>query len=182
MAQSFNPENSVRFELGAGRVSLGGADDRVLVPAEALGRLCSSAGESATRDFGHRLGTQIGRRIADRVSADTRVAEMVEHLGGEVALAGLGSLSLELWGHALVLKIEGSPVGPEGDALAAAVLEGALDRSLARQTSVVLIARTDATARYLVGSPRAATQVKGWLGSGVSWGEALTRLNEAGSG
>ena len=35
--------------------------------------------------------------------------DVLDHLGGELALLGLGSLGLERWGRALVLTVEGAP-------------------------------------------------------------------------
>lgn len=181
MAHPFDPAHAVRFELGKGRVSVGGTDARVLVPADALNHLCASAGEEKARDFGRRLGTEIGRRVAERVPSGASVPEMVEHLGGDLALAGLGSLGVEMWGRALVLKIEGSPLGAEGDVLLSAVLEGALHRALARDAAVLPIARADGTARLVVVSTQTAAKVKAWLHSGVTWGDALARLNATGA-
>lgn len=181
MAQPHNPAHAVRFELEKGRVSIGGTDARVLVPANALARLTASAGEAASRDFGRHLGTEIGRRVAERVAPGATVPELVEHLGGELALAGLGSLAVEVWGRALIFKVEGSPLGPEGDALLCAVLEGALQRGLTRDARVIPIARGDTTARLLVVHPRIADKVTSWLRSGVSWGDALARLNTSGT-
>lgn len=178
MAQPFNPTHAVRFEIGRGRVSLAGSEPRVLVPADALGKLCSSAGPEVARDFGRRLGTEIGRRVGERISATASVPEMVEHLGGDLALTGLGSLRVEVWGRALVLKVDDSPLGTEGDSVLSAVLEGALQRALARDVEVVPLERTDGAVRLVVVSPGAAPSVRRWLADGVSWGDALARLNK----
>jgi len=177
MPQPFNPTHAVRFELGRGRVTAFGTEPRVLVPADALGRLCESAGEHGASDFGRRMGTEIGRRVAERVSSNASLPEMVEHLGGDLALAGLGSLGVEVWGRALVMTVEGSPLGSHGDVLLASVLEGAVQRALARDVAVVPIDRQDARVRLLVVSPQTAASVRDWLKNGVSWGDALTRLN-----
>ena len=153
MHQPFNPTHSVRFELGRGRVSIDGTEARLLVPADALLDLCKGAGRDSAKDFGRRLGTEMGRRVAARLDGTSSVAAIVEHLGGELALAGLGSLGVEVWGRALVFTVNDSPLGGDGDALLSAVLEGALQRALSRDASVVPIARTDGKARLAVVSP-----------------------------
>ena len=103
----------------------------MLVPPLALLDLCQSAGQEAIAAFGRQLGLEAGRRVAHRVGSGLEslgVASWVEHLGGDLALMGLGSLAVERWGRALILTVSDSPLGQEGDALLAAVLEGALER------------------------------------------------------
>jgi hypothetical protein len=181
MSEPFNPTHAVRFELGRGRVSLNsseGPEARVLVPADALRDLCASAGADTMKDFGRRLGTEIGRRVAARLGTGSSVASMVEHLGGDLALAGLGSLGAEVWGQALVFTVTGSPLGKDGDSLLSAILEGAVQRALARDAAVVPIERTDERARLVVVSPTTAPRVRQWLAEGVSWGDALSRLSQ----
>lgn len=178
MSEPFNPTHAVRFELGRGRVSLDGTEARVLVPAAALGKLCASAGAEAVTDFGRNLGTEIGRRVHSRLDGSApSVPALVEHLGGDLALAGLGSLTVEIWGRALVFVVVDSPLGGQGDLLLASVLEGALQRALGRDTSLVELERADGRVRFAVLNPKTADGVRKWLGEGVSWGDALARLN-----
>ena len=180
MQSRFDPTHSVNFDLSRGRVALDGADARLLVPTIALIALCRNAGEEAVRDFGRTLGTESGRRVADRLGRDldgAGVDSIVEHLGGDLALIGLGSLSVERWGQALVFSVAHSPLGAEGDVLLAAVLEGALGRAVSRSVSVVPLQRDDTTVRLLAVSPAAANKVRGWLGQGVAWSEVIGRLN-----
>jgi hypothetical protein len=179
MAPPFDPTHSVQFDLDRGRISMPGSESRLLVPAEALGRLCAGAQEDSVKDFGRGFGTEIGRRVAARLGDTVSVSAMVEHLGGELALAGFGSLGIEVWGRALVLTISNCPLGAEGDALVCAVLEGALQRAVARDAAVVRIERSDGKARLAVLRPSTAASVKRWLADGVSWGDALARLSSA---
>jgi hypothetical protein len=180
MAEPFNPTHAVRFEIARGRVSVDGTEARVLVPAAALGKLCASAGPEGVRDFGRNLGTEIGRRVAARLDGGApSVNALVEHLGGDLALAGLGSLTVEIWGRALVIAVTDSPLESDGDLLLASVLEGALQRAMARDTSLVELERADGRVRFAVLSPKTADGVRKWLGEGVSWGDALARLNAA---
>ena len=180
MVEPFNPTHAVRFEIARGRVSVDGTEARVLVPAGALGKLCASTGADAVRDFGKNLGTEIGRRVAARLDGGApSVTALVEHLGGDLALSGLGSLTVEIWGKALVFAVMDSPLGKEGDVLLASVIEGALQRALARDTSLVELERSDGRVRFAVLSPKTAVGVRKWLGDGVSWGDALARLNAA---
>lgn len=182
MATRFNPSGSVSFDLVRGRVECGG--DHVLIPADALVDLCRAAGDEALSDFGRRLGTAVGRRIADRLGDGASAAtmeEVLDHLGGELAVLGLGSLGLERWGRALVLSIDGGPFGQQLDRLLGAALEGALQRAFGRDCHAVRLMRDDRQVRFLIASAASASKVNEWLGSGLSYGDALTRLqNQAG--
>jgi hypothetical protein len=177
MPEPFNPTHAVRFELGRGRVSLDGTEPRVLVSTDALLQLCVSAGHDGSRDFGRRFGTELGRRVAARISGDASIESVLEHLGGELALAGFGSLGIERWGRALVFTLKECPFSKEGDALLAAVLEGAIQRALSRDAAVVLIDRAEGRIRLVVVSRGTAASLERWLSGGVSWGDALSRLN-----
>lgn len=177
MATRFNPSGSVSFDLARGRVDCGG--DHVLVPVDGLADLCRAAGGEAAVDFGRRLGTAVGRRVEARLGADVARAsleEVLDHLGGELALVGLGSLGLERWGRALVLTLDGGPFGQDLDRLLGAVLEGALQRGFARDCHAVKLMRDDKRVRFLITSASSAATVNGWLSSGISYGDALTRL------
>ena len=174
----FDPSQSVKFDFARGAVEIDGGA-HLLIPTSALLALCRGAGVEAQRDFGRSLGTELGRRVMARIRVkEASVEKIVEHLGGDLALVGLGSLGAERWGQALVLTMTKSPLDREGDALVAAVLEGALQRAMARDATAVPLAREDGHARYLVISASAAGKVRAWLGEGVPWGDVLARLHE----
>lgn len=189
---------AVRFDLTRGRVSLRDETNdrrgiRAVVPMEALSALCREVSSEVVSDFGHRIGNDLGRRVAERLSQQVQAANaqtIVDHLGGELALMGLGSLRLELWGKALVFALDESALLVEsqggaddaGARLIAAVIEGAVARGLSRDAKVLPIARGEAQVRLLVCNAVAKDRVQGWLSEGCHYGEALARLNEAGGG
>jgi hypothetical protein len=178
----FDPARSIKFDLDRGHVSLEDKADRLLVPIDALLVLCSNAGEEAVRDFGRTLGTEAGRRAAARLGAADKAGldAVVEHLGGDFALMGLGSLGIERWGHALVVTFDDSPLGAHGAALLAAIIEGALQRAFGRDASAVVLDRDQGRLRLLVVRAAGAERVRGWLREGTAWGEVLTRLHASG--
>lgn len=184
----FDPSKAVTFDLGSGLVHLEGAPFRLLVPADALSALLSSAGPNAARAFGQALGEPMGKRLCARFAehAQTGGAEavgaasvdtVVDHLGGELSLAGLGSMELERWGHALVMVVDHSPLGQTGDAMLEAVLAGALAAATGRAAHAVLLGRDQARARFLIAGETAAEKVRAWLAEGIGWGEVLARLH-----
>ena len=176
----FDPSNAVKFDLGRGQVDLDGAP-RMLVPVDALLVLCKGAGPEALRDFGRTLGTEVGRRVRERIKVDQASLEsVVEHLGGDLALSGLGSLAIERWGRALVMTVSDSPLGADGDGLIASVLEGALQRGMGRDARVVKLERKNGLVRLLVTAPKTAEKVQSMLASGVPWGDLLAKLHAGG--
>lgn len=175
----FDPTHSLEFNLDRGTVRLSGSLERIVLPADALTALMRGADAETRRDFARRLGTEAGRRVAERLDGNAGLEAVVEHLGGEIALMGLGSLSFERWGGALVATVHASPLRGEGDELLAGVLEGAVQRAFGRNAGVVVMVRDDAIVRMLIVSPATADRVRDWLGSGVAWTDALARLNQA---
>lgn len=178
----FDPSKAVTFDLARGLVQQEGAPAGLIVPAEALAALALAAGPEAATTFGQSVGEAIGRRVASRLAAASGVraagaVAVVEHLGGELAMTGLGSLGLERWGRALVLVIDQSPLGSAGDALLESVLTGALSAAAGEQPSVTMLEREGKRVRFLVTSRAGADKVRAWLDEGVSWGDALVRLH-----
>jgi hypothetical protein len=173
----FDPTHSLEFNLDRGSVKLSGSFERVLLPADALAALVRGADSDTRRDFARRLGTEAGRRVAERLDGSATPEAVVEHLGGEIALMGFGSLGFERWGRVLVITVQGSPLRAEGDEILAGVVEGALQRGFGRTAAVVPIQRDDSLVRLLVASAATAERARGWLGSGVSFGDVLARLN-----
>jgi hypothetical protein len=176
----FDPSHSVKFDLGRGRVELGDSIPRLLIPADALLQLCRSASVDAQRDFGHRLGNEAGRRAASRLvggAAPASIEAVVDHLGGDFALLGIGSFGIERWGKALVVTLTDSPLGAEGDELCAAMIEGAMQRALGRDGRAVGLGRNDGVARFAVLGRDTAAAVRRWLSAGTTWTDALARLN-----
>src|SRR5688572_30225756 len=113
MAESFDMSGALRFDLARGRVTVAGIAARVVLPVEALSLLCRELSETQLASFGHGVGNEVGRRVAERLAPSmlsVSTEQMVDHLGGELALMGLGSLAAEFWGRALVLCVVDSPL------------------------------------------------------------------------
>ena len=177
----FDAAHAVSFDLSSGQVGLE-RSPRVLIPVSALQALCESAGAEAARDFGRLVGTELGRRVADRLSVESADTDsMVEHLGGEIALLGLGSLGLEHWGAALVFTISTTPFGPISDGWIAGVFEGALQRALGRQVNAVELPRVGGTVRVLLAGEQGAQIARRGLAAGKDLVELAAELNAAGS-
>jgi hypothetical protein len=192
----FDPSRAVTFDLTHGLVHREGAPPTVLVPQGGLLALCAAAGHDAAATFGRAVGAAMGGRVAWRfapaqadstrspesadAAAGVRAASIeavVEHLGGELALGGFGSLAIERWGRALVLVVDHAPLGGAGDVLLEAILEGAVAAATGRPVRVGQLARDQTRARFFVGSSTAVEEVRRSIAAGSPWGDALARLH-----
>jgi len=179
----FDPARTLSVDLPRGRLTLDGSDARLLVSLSAVDELLESCSADARRAFGLRAGTEIGRRLVERLGEQLLVGApvelIVEHLGGELALMGLGSLEVEQWGRALVFGIDQVIGSPRIAGLLADILEGVLQRSLSRDASLVSLGTEDGRLRLLVVGRQVKPVVDEWLQQGTSYGEVLTRLNRS---
>jgi hypothetical protein len=178
----FDASRAVTFDLSRGQIQKED-EPRLLVSANALLALCQAAGADATTHFAHTAGEAIGEAIARRfegAGTDAKgaaIEAVVEHLGGELAIAGFGTLSLERWGRALVLVVDRGPGSSDGDRLLAPLLASAVSKATKVEARCVRLARDADRARFLITGPKGAEKVRDLLLSGVSWGEALVRLH-----
>jgi len=193
----FDPAAAVTFDMAFGHVHLDGAPNRVLVPAETLLELALAAGEDALADLGHALGEPMGRRVGTRLSegdggegepAERRqravrgasLERVVAELSGELALAGLGALSAERWGRAIVWVVDQSPFGEEGDPLLAEILQAALRAMVDSPARLVSLQREGVRARFLVVSGAAVEDVRARLAKGDHWASVVAALHREG--
>jgi hypothetical protein len=180
-AASFNPTHAIRFDLQRGSVRSGDGDERLLlVSSAALMDLARSAPSEAVEALGFALGSAVGRRASARIGdpSGSSTEDFVTQLAGEIALAGLGVLSVERWGRALVVVLDESPLlGTLVVPFVTAALKGASKRNVYG----VLLAHGPRAARVLISSERAVDRVRGWIASGVSWGDAIAKLHGGGS-
>jgi len=192
----FDPAAAVTFDMAFGHVHLDGAPHRVLVPAETLLELALAAGEDALADLGHALGEPMGRRVGTRLAEGdgegepaerrkravraARPETVVSQLSGELALAGLGALSAERWGRAIVWVVDQSPFGEGGDPLVAHILQGALRAMVDSPARMVPLQREGVRARFLVVSGAAVEDVRTRLAKGDHWSAVIAAMHTKG--
>ncbi|HEX3771679.1 MAG TPA: hypothetical protein VHV30_12465 [Polyangiaceae bacterium] len=180
-APTFNPAQAVRFDLAHGAVRAGTADDRfVLVPASALVDVARGAPAEVAAALGQAIGRGIGRRAAGRIG-DAKASTLegfITQLAGEAAIAGVGLWSLERWGRALVVVVSEGVAPPS---MIAAIVGAAIEGASGRKVGCALLAGDEHGARVLVSSDRAVERVRQWIGSGMAWAEAISKLHGGGS-
>jgi hypothetical protein len=176
---SFDAARAVRFDLPSGSVRAAGDARVALVPVEALAAVGKSG---AAEEVAGIVGGAIGKRVASRLGAASgaTVEAFATALGGELAVAGYGSLSVERWGRALVLVVEHTALP---DAMLGTLLASAIAATSTRgDVTCAALGTEDETARFLVTSKSSAARVRGWIDGGVKWGEALARLHSKSGG
>lgn len=181
MTTRFDPTRAVVFDLARGVLRDDEGHSRLNVPLSLLIRLLTAAGQEAARDFGHGLGAEIGRRVSERLGTERETAGpdvWVEHLGGHLALVGLGNLRAERWGKALVLRVADLP--REAESLVGAILEGALLRALGRRAAAIPFAEDDGVA-FLVTSEARGSLVADLRAAGRGLGGILDELHKSGA-
>jgi hypothetical protein len=178
----FDPTHAVRFDLPRGSVTAGSDERHVLLPCAALDDLVLIAGPEAACSVGRALGSSIGKRIASRLGgADalrgSSIERVVTDIARELAVSGLGALSIERWGRALVIAVDRPAVADL--AFLASILEGVLEGATDTPVRCASLGREGAIVRVLVASDSAITRARAMLNQGAAWGDVLARLHPA---
>ncbi len=186
--------SAVRFDLPRGAVHTTGSglagqgeERAILIPVAALAEALASAPRDTREHVARAVGGSIGRRAASRFGGssgvrDADVESVVESLAAEIALAGFGVLSLERWGKALVILLEAPPAFDSQ--FFAPLLEAAFGAATAwatRASLTCLHLSNDDGSRFLIARGTSGEQVRMWMNSGVTWAEAIRRLQRDGA-
>jgi hypothetical protein len=183
---SFNPQRSVLFDLGQGAVRLTAGEPQVLVSASVIAALADAHPDP--RPLGRALGGEIAERAILRVrrgppppgspeglrAYDLR--EVVELVGGEMALVGLGNLRVERWGAALVFALEPCALDARADRLLEGVIEGAVAGAGGRIVHAAIIDRDEKWARFLVANDAVAARAAEMHRAGTAFPEILATI------
>ena len=178
MTPRFDPTRAIVYDLAQGQLRDDEGSSRLNLPVDLLARLLEQAGPQATSDFAASLGTELGRRVADRMgetAVGASVEAWAEHLGGQVALLGLGNLSVEQWGKALILRVAGAPQGMTG--VLTLLLQSALQRALGRDVRLLHFDGKEG-AGFLVVAPSTAQRAQSLVDGGASLGQVVEQLHQ----
>ncbi len=173
----FDPGGFWEFHLSGGAVRTRAGRRVVVLPEDIAAPLLRLALAQGDERMLAQLGAALGAEAVETLGGDVeaRTAEtVVGHLKSVVALFGLGRLSLERWGDALVVTLDGAPPLP-ADALGALLggLFGALGGDAVR-----CVPTEDG--RFVVVHAEAAEAVRAWAAEGVGPGVIAARLAPAG--
>ncbi len=175
---AFDPNGAVRFDMTNGAASDSRGVKFVLVPVGALEALDRTT-PGALAHLGSEVGRACGARIVAKLGGASEVRGatldvVVTHLAGELAIAGLGSVSVEQWGKALVVVLANPNV--DADGFLAGALAGAVTVAAGREVCMVPIGREGNVARFLIGTPQTMIRCRSLVSSGKSWMEILQAL------
>lgn len=175
---AFDPNGAVRFDMTNGAALDSRGARFVLVPASALDAL-DRATPGALAHIGSEVGRACGARILAKLGGDSEVRAatldvVVTHLAGELAIAGLGSVSVEQWGKALVVVLTNPTVNSDG--FLAGALAGAVTVAVGREVFMIPIGRDGNVARFYIGTQQTMIRCRSLVSSGKSWMDILAAL------
>jgi hypothetical protein len=179
----FDPTNAVTFDVAHGTVKTGktGEEHRVvLVPKGALGDVIDSVGDVGARALGNAIGRAAGEHMLETMGSVQKIREaaldvVITQLAGELSIRGVGLVTMERWGRAMIVAIE-SPISTSGEFLAG-LIETAFASSTGRDLKTVCLDR-GSPARILLANQAVVTKAKSLLGDGVDFNTLVSRLQE----
>lgn len=175
----FDPGGFWEFHLSDGAVRTRAGRRVVVMPEHVAGplvRLALDQGDQVLlSEIGAALGAEAAASLGDGL-VERSPESVLGHAAGVVALFGLGRLSLEQWGDAVVATLADAPA-LHGDGLAA--LLGGLFGALGG-TDVGCVAAGGG--RFLLVHPDVVDAVHGWVASGADVGAIAARLAQVTGG
>lgn len=176
---TFDLKGQLRFDETTCTVHDSSNQRLLVVPAAALDELLKNAGRKASSQFGTAVGRAAGARVAARLGGAQAVLAagleaVLTQIAGELTVVGLGRVTAERWGRAMVLVVDGA--ASDDDAFVAAVLEGAMGTATGRAVRCVALGREGTISRALVCSETGAQRARQMLGEGASWSAVVVRL------
>lgn len=169
----FDPGGFWEFHLNGGAVRTREGRRVIVMPEDVAGPLVRLALDQGDQVLLSEIGAALGAEAAATLGEDLgeRSPETVlGHAASVVALFGLGRLSLERWGDAVVASLSGAPA-LHGEALAA--LLGGLFSALGGM-EVGCAALGDG--RFVLVHPDVVDAVRGWVAEGADLGAVAARL------
>jgi hypothetical protein len=182
-APTFDPKHAVVFDLARGATQDASRGRLVLVPASAINEVTRGF-ETVAKRLGTSIGKACGNRVAARLGGGDNVRRatieaVVTELAGELSVAGIGLVSVERWGKALVVAVDNTSI--DDDTLLASIVESSMSAAVGKQVFGITLTRQGGTARVLIASDVTCKKVKELLAGGTQWGEILGRLSAGGA-
>jgi len=179
---AFDASGFLRFDLESGRIRSAMEEDLTLVPRRLLGLL--TPGErlvAAGREWGRLHGEGLARE-----KREAPIEVLADSLGGLLAMAGMGRVSVEIRGDALLLRAAPpADSTPETAAasrdLMAGFIAGFLTGIDPAGFDVLTLSGDSGEQLFWAGGPRAVARVRGWMTEGMEPLAALDRLSRGGA-
>lgn len=179
----FDAASFVEIDLTQGAISSAAQDRLALVPTQILRALePGDALDEAALEW----GKTHGRLLAEQIDIDTETTSLellASHLGGTLAAFGMGRMSLEIQGAALMFRTAGRDGAPPAKGVCA-LLEGFLAGYLSalgeRLFSVVYLGLDGEDGLFWAGNPALSDEVRRLAGQGMAPSRVIGTLMERG--
>ncbi len=177
----FDAAAFVAFDLKAGMIFSAAKEPLALVPLDVLETLAPG---NQLDEAAHRWGSIHGERLALTVASagdSVGVDVLAEHVGGTVAALGMGRVSVEIYGDALMFRaqVEGKQDASDGrDALLSGFLAGFVSALTTESFDVLLIDQAAQSKLFWAGNPDAVRRVRRWIEDGIEPLAAIGRLSK----
>jgi hypothetical protein len=182
---AFDASGFVRFDLASGRIRSAADETLALVPRRLLDLLAPGGTlVAAARDWGRVHGERLA--AAARKPGDPAPIEaLADALGGVLAVAGLGRVTVETRGDALLFRAVTPGGSPESGAaptrdLLAGFIAGFLTAIGPAGFDVLPLSGTADEQLLWAGNPTAVARVRAWVDGGDEPLQALDRLSRGG--
>ena len=173
------------FDLASGSVRLTAGEPQVLVSASIVGSLVASAPNA--REMGRLIGADLAGRARIRramtgggASEETMrsltLGDVVDLLGGELAILGLGNLRSERWGSALLFVLDPCPLDTRADGFLAGIIESAVASAGVRDLRAAVLDHEDRTVRMLICNEVAMKRAEALRAEGLPFTSIVSRL------
>lgn len=136
--------------------------------------------------FSREIGRSSGEAIAERARNRARTTDetlrgvdlgkVVDLVGGELALLGIGNLRIERWGKALLFVLDPCPLDARADQFLAGLIEGAVYVAGGREVGAAVIDRGEELVRLLVGTKSTVALAETMRNDGMLFTEVVSRL------
>ena len=173
------------FDLASGSVRLTAGEPQVLVSASIVGSLVASAPNA--REMGRLIGADLAGRARIRramtgggASEETMrsltLGDVVDLLGGELAILGLGNLRSERWGAALLFVLDPCPLDTRADGFLAGIIESAVASAGGRDLRAAVLEHEGRTVRMLICNEVAMKRAEALRADGLPFTGIVSRL------
>ncbi len=177
----FDAQGFVKFDLETGLISSQGQEQLTLVPPPVLAALePGDKLDSAAKRWGMVHGEKLH---ASLLKSDTEpgVEVLADHLGGTAAVLGMGRLSVEIRGDALMFRAhsDADQASSKGlNALLGGFLAGYVSALIGQSLQVLPLGVSDGDQLFFAGNPEAVTKVRDLIEEGIPPLSAIGRLSE----
>lgn len=172
----FDAAGYYAFNLPKGEVRTRAGRRMLVLDSDAMGPLISTAVKhgdlTAVRTLGHKLGEQVAGAFDGPVGG-LPPQDVLAGAAAVLGLCGWGRLSMQQWGDAVVLKVDGAPALDDDCLGLAALLGGMLASLVGRDCACVPVGDQG---QFVVVDPKEAAQVWSWSQEGLELPAVVGRL------